>query len=106
MLLPIVFITEKTFHSHNDIILTGTKPISGYDSTGSYTGVLYQYKAGTNSMNAEIAVYNEGEFVRFTQVWLFQLIFSKYLFWIGYDINNTLQLLATTDGLFHKKRLE
>ena len=52
---------------------TGTKPISGVDSTGSFTGVLYQYKAGTNSMNAQIAVYNDGEFVRFTQVQIYNV---------------------------------
>lgn len=48
--------------------LIGTKPIAGADAAGRFEGKLFQYEAGQNRMMAEVAVYDEGRFVRFSQV--------------------------------------
>ena len=58
-----LFVCDQIFS-----FFAGTKEISGSDATGIFTGKIYQYMAGGNKLEAEIAVYNEGEFVRFTQV--------------------------------------
>ena len=56
---------------------SGIKEIAGSDSTGTFLGKIYQYEAGKNQMMAEIAVYNKGEFVRFSQVYLSPYTLSK-----------------------------
>jgi len=46
----------------------GHKAVTGSDATGTYSGTVFSYMAGQNKLEAQILVYNEGEFVRFTQV--------------------------------------
>ena len=58
----------KNNYFRSDICFPGTKPTSGADATGKFEGKLYQYEAGESKMMAEVAVYNEGRFVRFSQV--------------------------------------
>ncbi|CAK8679724.1 unnamed protein product [Clavelina lepadiformis] len=65
-----VFLQADTkMHSTDDgsLKLQGTKDVSGSDATGLYQAKIFQYVAGTSKMNAQVAVYNDGEFVRFTQ---------------------------------------
>lgn len=50
------------------LFVKGHKAVTGRDSTGSYSGTVFSYMAGKNKLQAQILVYNEGEFVRFTQV--------------------------------------
>ncbi|XP_078489098.1 uncharacterized protein LOC100181073 isoform X2 [Ciona intestinalis] len=58
----------KTYGSGDaSLKLTGAKAISGGDATGTYEGTVYDYVAGSTRMSAQIAIYNGGEYVRFTQ---------------------------------------
>lgn len=42
--------------------------INGSDVNGRYEGVVFSYEAGSTPMENQILVYDEGRFVRFTQV--------------------------------------